>query len=379
MEAMQALREHLEKRPSELRRMKERGVKIIGYTPGGYMPEDLVYAAGAVPVGLIRGGDHEAVAESGVYLPRFLDTFCRSQIGYKMLGEEPLYEMVDLLVVPVTDNNMRAIAEAWSFYTNVEVFRFGVPHDKEEDAYQYYLEGLRMLKDKLERFTGNKIGESELRKQINLSNRMWEALEKISLLRKKERPPISGAEFARLNHASFYADKPTFVNILESLYNELKDKKGPSPISRVLVTGSTLAMGDYKIMDLTEGAGGAVVIEELAEGMRHYWERVRLNGDLLEALADRYFRRRVPPAWFRPSRERIDFVMKLAKDFAVDGIIWYQLMYRDGYDIQSFYFEKIVEKEMGLRTLKVQSDYDRSEIGPLRTRLETFVETIKRR
>jgi len=236
-----------------------------------------------------------------------------------------------------------------------------------------------MLKDKLERFTGNKIGESELRKQINLSNRMWEALEKISLLRKKERPPISGAEFARLNHASFYADKPTFVDILESLYNELKDKKGPSPISRVLVTGSTLAMGDYKIMDLTEGAGGAVVIEELAEGMRHYWERVRLNGDLLEALADRYFRRRVPPAWFRPSRERIDFVMKLAKDFAVDGIIWYQLMYRDGYDIQSFYFEKIVEKEMGLRTLKVQSDYDRSEIGPLRTRLETFVETIKRR
>ena len=80
MEAMQALREHLENRPLDLQRMREQGMKIIGYTPGGYMPEELVYACGAVPVGLIRGGSHEPVAESAAYLPRFFDTFCRAQI-----------------------------------------------------------------------------------------------------------------------------------------------------------------------------------------------------------------------------------------------------------------------------------------------------------
>ncbi|MFC1970302.1 2-hydroxyacyl-CoA dehydratase subunit D, partial [Chloroflexota bacterium] len=338
---------------------------------------ELVYAAGAVPVGLIRGGSPEPIAESAAYMPRFFDTFCRAQIAYRMSGDDPLYQMVDLLVVPITDNNVRAIADSWDFYSNVETFRFGVPHDKEEDAFDYYLEGLHLLKDKLEKVTGNKIEDSKLGEAIALSNSMWESLEKISLLRQSSRPPLSGEEFVRLNHASFYADKPTLIECLQSLYKELKGKEGASPKARVLLTGSTLAMGDYKILDLAQRAGAAVVVEEFAEGMRHYWERVNLNGDLMEALADRYFRRRVPPAWFRPSRERIDFVMKLAKDFTVDGIIWYQLMYRESYDMQSFYFQRILEKEMGLRMLKVASDYDASEIGPLSTRVETFIETIK--
>lgn len=378
MEAMQRLQKHLEERALELQRMKERGVKVIGYTPGGYMPEELVYAAGAVPVGLIRGGSPEPIAESAAYMPRFFDTFCRSQIAYRMSGEDLLYQMIDLLVVPITENNIKALADSWDFYANVETFRFGVPHDKEQDAFDYYLEGLHLLKDKLEKVTGNKIEDSKLREAIALSNSMWESLEKISLLRQSPRPPLSGEEFVRLNHASFYADKPTLIECLQSLYKELKGKEGASPKARVLLTGSTLAMGDYKILDLAQRAGAAVVVEEFAEGMRHYWERVKLNGDLMEALADRYFRRRVPPAWFRPSRERIDFVMKLAKDFAVDGIIWYQLMYRESYDMQSFYFQRILEKEMGLKMLKVESDYDASEMGPLSTRVETFIETIKR-
>jgi len=63
----------------------------------------------------------------------------------------------------------------------------------------------------------------------------------------------------------------------------------------------------------------------------------------------------------------------------VDGLIWYQLMYRDSYDVESFYFEKILKEKLGIPMLKVQSDYDKAELGPLRTRIETFIETLKGR
>jgi len=378
MEMMKALGSHLKERVTELHQMQARGVKIIGYTPGGFMPDELVYAAGAVPVGLIHGGSPEAVAESSAYIPRWYDTFCRSQIAYRMSGNNPLYKMIDLLVVPVTDNNMRAVAELWNFYGGGKTFRFGVPHEKSEEAYKYYLEGLHLLRERLETFTGNKITDDKLREQIALSNRMWECLDKISALRTSLRPPISGEDFVRLNHASFYADKATLIKHLESLYEVLKEKQGNAPKARIMMTGSTLAMGDYKVLNLTEQAGAAVIMEEFAEGVRHYWERVNLDGDdLMAALADRYYRRRVPPAWFRPSGERIDFVIRKAKELRVDGIIWYQLLYRDGYDIHSFYFEKILKKETGLNMLKVESDYDHSEVGPLRTRIETFIDTIR--
>ena len=378
MEAMKRLSDHLATRVTELARLRKSGTKLIGYAPGGYMPEELVYASGAVPVGLIRGGDPEPVAESAAYVPRFIDTFCRAQIGYRMLGEEPLYQMLDLLVVPVTDHNIKTIADCFNFFANANVFRFGVPHQKDEYAFDYYLAGLHKFKEKLEEFTGNRIEDGRLREAIVLCNRMRELLKEISLLRLSEQPPITGREFVKLNHASFIADKSIFIASLESLLRELRKNHPFSPKKpRILLTGSTLAMGDYKVLEIAEEAGASIVIEEFAEGMRHYWENVHPNDDLIQSLADRYFRRRVPPAWFRPSTERLDYLIKLARDFKVDGIIWYQLMYRSSYDIQSFYFEKMMKKELDIPMLKVESDYDVSERGPLRTRIETFVEIIK--
>ncbi len=378
MEAMRKLSDHLAARITELTRLRNSGTKLIGYAPGGYMPEELVYASGAVPLGLIRGGDPEPVAESAAYVPRFIDTFCRAQIGYRMLGEERLYQMLDLFIVPVTDQNIKTIADCFNFFANDNVFRYGVPHQKDERAFEYYLAGLYALKTKLEEFTGNKIEDERLKEAIDLCNRMRELLKEISSLRRSEKPPVTGYEFVKLNHASYIADKEFLIGALESMLTELRERTPENPKGpRILLTGSTLAMGDYKVLEMAEEAGASIVVEEFAEGMRHYWENVQVNGDLMEALADRYFRRREPPAWFRPSRERLDYLIQLARDFDVDGIIWYQLMYRSSYDIQAFYFEKMVNKELDIPVLKIESDYDVSERGPLRTRLETFVEIIK--
>jgi benzoyl-CoA reductase/2-hydroxyglutaryl-CoA dehydratase subunit BcrC/BadD/HgdB len=378
MEAMKKLSDHLATRVTELARLQKSGTKVIGYAPGGYMPEELVYACGAVPVGLIRGGDPEPVAESAAYVPRFIDTFCRAQIGYRMMGEDLLYNMIDLLIVPITDHNIKTIADCFDFFANANVFRFGVPHQKDEHALEYYLAGLRALKDKLEQFTGNKINDDRLREAIVLCNRMRELLKEISFLRLLPHPPITGREFVKLNHASYIADKRFLIEVLESIYKELQKRpESGAKKPRILLTGSTLAMGDYKVLEMAEEAGASIVIEEFAEGMRHYEENVQLDGDLLAALADRYFRRRMPPAWFRPSRERLDYLIKLAKDFKVDGVIWYQLMYRSSYDIQAFYFEKMLTRELNIPMLKIESDYDVAERGPLRTRIETFAEIIK--
>jgi benzoyl-CoA reductase/2-hydroxyglutaryl-CoA dehydratase subunit BcrC/BadD/HgdB len=380
-ELMEKLAKHMRTRASELRRLKEEGHKIIGYTPGGYMPEELVYACGAVPfaVGLVRGGEHEPVSIAGAYLPRWLDTFCRAQIGYRVLKEEALYQLIDLLIAPITDNNIRAAADTWDFYTDVEVFRFGVPHCKTEYALNYYLDGINLVKQKLEKLTGTEISEQNLREAIVLCNKERELLRELSLMRKGQQVPISAKDFAVLNHASFFIDKKEMIEILETLLPELKKREAhPVEGPRILLTGSTLAYGDEKILRLIEEAGGVVVIEEFAEGLRHYWEEVRLDGDLMKALAERYFWRRVPPAWFRPGRERLDFIIKLAKEFRADGVVWSQLMYRDSYDMESYYFPEILNKEAGLPMLKIESDYDAAETGPFRTRIETFIETIRR-
>lgn len=380
MGAFENLLAHVRERPTELMKMKERGVKIVGCSPAGYVPEELIHACGAMPVALLRGGDHEAVIASGAYLARFLDTFCRAQIGYRMLGEEPFYQMVDLVVVPVADNHTRAIAESWEMWTDVELFKLGVPANKTKHGLEYYLDAISRLKDKLEALTGIKLSEQRLKDEIELFNRIRSLLHEISLMRKAERPPLSGKDFVLLNHASFFADRFTLVEALESISQELRRKEETPSLEgpRVMLVGSTLAVGDYKVVDLLEEAGATIVFEEFAEGMRHYSQKVDIDGDLMEALSQRYFMKRFPSAYAKPAtRERFDFYLKQAKEFNVDGIVWYSLMYRDIYDMEGFLFEQAA-REKDMPVLKIHSDYDANEIESLRTRVETFVEMIRR-
>jgi benzoyl-CoA reductase/2-hydroxyglutaryl-CoA dehydratase subunit BcrC/BadD/HgdB len=379
MTALEKLSDHLRNRLSDLQKAKGQGRKIVGYLPGGYLPEELVLAAGAIPVCMIRGGDHSPVEFAGAYICRWVDTFCRAQIGYAISKSDPYYGALDLLAIPITDNHVRAVSDTIAYNTKIDVFPFGVPHMKEPSSLEYYLHGITKFKARMESLTGNEITKPRLKEAILLCNREGELLREISLTRKSKRPPISGRDFAILNHSSYLADKEFMVGILESVVADLKGKDGP-PASgpRILLTGSTLAMGDYRAIDFIQDAGASIVIEEFAEGIRPYWDSVSTDGNLMNALADCYFGKRIPPGWFRPGKERRDNLIKLARDFAVDGVVWYQLMYRESYKSESYYFPDTLTKETGLRMMVVESDYDQADAGQLRTRVETFIETVRR-
>jgi benzoyl-CoA reductase/2-hydroxyglutaryl-CoA dehydratase subunit BcrC/BadD/HgdB len=282
-------------------------------------------------------------------------------------------------VIPITDNHTRAFSNTVGYYTpEIESFVFGVPHVKDEYALGYYLQGINRLKKKLEDFTGVQISESRLKQSIRLCNRERELFRQISLMRKSENFAVASKDFVALNHGSFLADKEVMVEILESFIEEVKDsaplsKDGP----RILLTGSTLARGDSKVIDIIKDTGGVVIMEEFAEGIRPYWGNVKLEGDLMANLAESYFMDRVCPGWFRPGTERLDLLIKLAREYNAAGMIWYQLMYRESYKVESYFFPDILRKETGLNMLTLESEYDAMETGPMKTRIETFIKTIR--
>jgi benzoyl-CoA reductase/2-hydroxyglutaryl-CoA dehydratase subunit BcrC/BadD/HgdB len=380
MKALEKLESHLKTRLTDLSKAKEQGRKVIGYPAGGYLPEELVLACGAIPVCFIQAGDNAILNDASSYICRWFDPFWRSQIGYLTSGKDPYYTIVDLIVIPITDNHVRAFSNTVGYYTpEIESFVFGVPHVKDKLALEYYLQGISRLKKKLEDFTGVEISQSRLEQSIKLCNRERELFKQISLMRKSESFAVASKDFVALNQGSFLADKEVMVEILESFIKEVKESAPlPKDGSRILLTGSTLAKGDSKVMDIVEDTGGVVVMEEFAEGIRPYWNEVKLDGDLMSNLAESYFMDRVCPGWFRPGTERLDFLIKLAKDYNAEGVIWYQLMYRESYKVESYFFPDRLRKETGLGMLILESEYDVAEIGTMKTRIETFIKTIRR-
>jgi len=131
MKAMEEFSSHLKTILVDLQKSKDDGRKIVGYPPGGYLPEELVLACGARPICLVRGGDHSVVELAGAYICRWIDTFFRAQIGYGVSGDDPYYNIIDVLTIPITDNHVRAVSDVLAYNTDIEVFPFGVPHTKE--------------------------------------------------------------------------------------------------------------------------------------------------------------------------------------------------------------------------------------------------------
>jgi benzoyl-CoA reductase/2-hydroxyglutaryl-CoA dehydratase subunit BcrC/BadD/HgdB len=370
---------HLRERPSQLKEAKNKGIKIIGYFPGNYVPEELIYASGAVPLCLISGGDSRPAEAALAVVPQVICPFARAQIGEMLLKENPYYSMIDMLVVPITCQHLKKVAEVWEYNGDLEIFKLGIPHQHNNDfELEYFTDRLRVLKDRLQAFTGNEIIDEKISEAIELYNRMRELLKNISLLRCTSPSLLSSLDFVKLNHASLYADPAFIVDFLDSVYHELRDKQQDTKTDapRILLVGPNIGYGDYKILELVKEAGGDIVIEEICEGIRYYWNKIESKGDIIQSLAKGYLVDRVPCAFMRYStRKRFDFVLKLIKDFDVAGIIWYELLCCETYDAESYFFsQKMGERNIPM--LILESGYSTADTGQLKTRIEAFLEIL---
>jgi benzoyl-CoA reductase/2-hydroxyglutaryl-CoA dehydratase subunit BcrC/BadD/HgdB len=371
---------HLRDRPAQLREAKKNGVKIIGYFPGNYVPEEIIYAAGAVPLCLTHGGSPQPADAALSVLPHVICPFARAQIGERLLKENPYYSMIDMLVAPITCQHLKKVAEVWEYDGDLEIFKLGIPHKYDGDfELGFYTDRLRALKHRLQTFTGNEITNEKIGRAIELYNKIRELFRKISLLRRDSPSPISAMEFIKLNHASFYADPDFMVEVLDSIYHELSKKQQVTETNapRVLLLGPNIGYGDYAMLELVQTAGGEIVIEELCEGIRYYWHSIENKGDLYQSLARGYLVDRVPCAFMRDSaKERLDFALKLVKDFNTSGIIWYELLCCETYDAEAYYFaEKMGEQDIPM--LILESDYSTAATGQLKTRIEAFIEIVR--
>jgi benzoyl-CoA reductase/2-hydroxyglutaryl-CoA dehydratase subunit BcrC/BadD/HgdB len=376
----QYLVEYLRDRPTQLKEAKKNGVKIIGYFPGNYVPEEIIYASGAVPLCLIHGGSSQPAEAALSVVPHVICPFARAQIGERLLKKNPYYNVIDMLVAPVTCQHLKKVAEVWETQGDLEIFKLGIPQQYENDFEQkYFADRLRALKDRLEAFTGNEITSEKIGKAIELYNKMRELFKKISLIRRTSHSLLSALNFIKLNHASFYADPAFMVDLLSSVYGELRDQQQANKTNapRILLLGPNVGYGDYRILELIKAAGGEIVIEEFCEGVRYYWHNIENSGDLFQSLSRGYLVDRVPCAFMRNSaKKRLDWVSQLVKDFSVSGIIWYELLYCETYDSESYFFaEKMGEQKIPM--LILESDYSTADTGQLKTRIEAFIETVK--
>jgi benzoyl-CoA reductase/2-hydroxyglutaryl-CoA dehydratase subunit BcrC/BadD/HgdB len=216
-------------------------------------------------------------------------------------------------------------------------------------------------------------------------NNKRSAIHRLSALRKADPAPISGLDALLANQVFFYDDPPRFTKSVNNICDELEAriKKGsgvfPKGTPRILISGCPMAVPNWKLPWIIENSGAVIVGEESCvgeRGTRNLTDNSGLTEDaLMEAIVDRYFK--VDCAIFTPNRDRLDHIIEMVKTYKADGVIHYGLQFCQPYITESMSVEKELQSK-GIPVIRIDTDYSMEDVGQLKTRVEAFVEMIKK-
>jgi benzoyl-CoA reductase/2-hydroxyglutaryl-CoA dehydratase subunit BcrC/BadD/HgdB len=238
----------------------------------------------------------------------------------------------------------------------------------------------------VENFTGNKITAGSLQQAIQDVNGKRRALLRLSALRKNSPSPISGKDCLLIEQISMYDDVPRFTAQLNALCDELETRVregkgiGNPGAARLIVSGTPMALPNWKVPHVIETSGAVIVAEEMCTGLRYFENLVPENGetvnDMVGDIAARYLD--INCACFTPNKPRMDKLVQLAEEYKADGIIHCSLAFCDPYLVEANRVEKALQ-EHNIPLLKLETDYGQEDSGQIKTRVEAFLEMIEKK
>ena len=366
-------------RPAELVEFQKKGGKVFG-TFCVYVPDEIVFAANGIATGLC-GGSQFWVAGGEKVLPTNTCALIKASVGARLERTCPFFRIADIYVGETTCDGKK---KAWEILAeDVPVHIMDMPQMKRPQDTAKWIEEIKIFKDKVEEVTGNEVTAEKLSEAIKLINNKRKALARLYELRKEKNIPISGKDVLLISQIAFYDDPTRFTQMTNKLCDELDERVKnnisvfPEGTKRIMITGTPMAIPNWKMHHIVETSGGAVVVEEACTGTRYFENLVDESKDTMDeqiaALADRYLKNNC--ACFTPNTGRIDDILRLAKEYKVDGIIDVNLKFCNLYDTEGYFVEKAL-KEAGIPVLGIETDYTDQDAEQLRTRVGAFIEML---
>lgn len=342
-----------------------------------FAPSELIRAAGAVPVGLC-GKQQAPIPAAEEVLPAALCPLIKSSYGYAVTDTCPFFAASDFIVAETTCDGKKKMFELLADLKPLHLMH--LPYTRDLSAgLEYWHAGVLRLRDFLEAQTGNRIRDNELRRQIQLHNRMRKSFQQLMQLNRPGREPVPGMDLLPvLESKGFAVDLENYLDLIDQLIAEIRasqEKNIHADRPRILLTGTPLGKGSEKVLRMIEDAGAVVVGMENCSGIKGMYQLVdEEDPDPFMAIARRYLE--TPCACMTPNSNRMALISQLIYELGVDGVVDLSWQCCHPYQIESNAVERRAEGAAGVPYLNVSTDYSESDTGQLRVRIEAFLEVI---
>ncbi len=358
-----------------------RKTKIIGCLPM-YFPEEIIHAAGALPVTLF-GSDEPITLGDGHMMTNACDQV-RSSFDSLLKGK---YDFLDGIAAIYVCDQVRFYLEVWQLDHPVEFFhQMWRPYKMDSSTQIFFRSELERLISALEEFTGNKITTEALQQSIQLYNKSRAMMRKLNDLRKERPGIISASDMTHIVASSMLIPREEHNELLGQLLAKLELKEAPAgKKQRVIAVGHPCSMPETEVLDMIEANGMTIVDDDFFTGGRYFSKDVAESIEPVDAFIDFYVNA-IPcttyhyaDTWIKPGKSYspyADYVIDLLKQGQAKGIVVLKEMYCDPYDMEFVMMKNRFEEE-GIPYISIITEHGPGPQEAIRTRVQAFEETLR--
>ena len=350
---------------------EDTGKKIVGYTCS-YTPEELIYAAGALPFRIFGTNQDIHLADAN------LQSYCCSLV--RGILEEALsnrLDFIDGVIFPHTCDSIQRLSDIWRINIKQKFhIDFVLPVKlNTASARQYLFDILEKLKQDLERALGVQITDAMLADAVKTYNQIRALMKRLYALRVQRPAIISGRDFHSIIKAAMMMDRKIFLKTIEKIVTQI-ETSGQKVISgdkRLVLAGSVCSHPE--IYDIIEQAGGIVVGDDLCTGSRYFEGVMNENISPMEAIAKRYLDRPVCPAKHNGLTNRGENIIRIVRESKADGVVFMLLKFCDPHAFDYPDIKAMLDRE-NIPCMLLDMEEQLPAEGQLQTRFETFIQIL---
>lgn len=357
-----------------VRRWKDEhpGAKAIGFF-SGYIPEEVIIAAGALPVRMILPPDPGPLAVADQYAQTFTCSYVRGCLDQAIAGH---YDALDGVVFPKTCETLTFMREVWHRHVPRQWVGFlqSAAVTDTAAARKFSLGQLHHFIAGIEDFTGQAITDARLTAAIAACNEVRGLLREAYQCRRADPPPIGGADALALALAAQVLAKDVASRKLRGLLGALQDAPVGQPDGRARIMLSGSNVDNLGLLEAIEAQNACIVADDLSTTTRHFWDDVATDKAPREAIVERYLGR-IPDSSRHPTDRRIAHVLSLAQDYAVQGAIFITRKYCETH-LYEYPYVRDRLAAIGVPTLFLETEHHFTSIGQIATRVGAFIEVL---
>ena len=362
----------------QLAEYKAQGKKVVGVLPY-YAPEELVYAAGIVPMG-IWGSNTKTISRAKEYCATFYCTI--AQLALEMLLDGTM-DGLDGIITPTICDTLRPMSQNFrvAMGDKMSVIFLAHPQNRfEEFGLQFTVDQYNHVKKELEKIAGREITNDDIQNAIKVYNESRAARRKFVKLASDHCDVITPTKRSAVLKAFYFMLKDEYIAKLNELNAELEklpvcDWQGTKVVTSGIICDNPALLAAFEENNI------AIAADDVAHESRSFRTDVPENADPMMALAQQFANVDYEVLLYDPKsseNRRGEFVANLVKESGAQGLVLFMQQFCDPEEMEYPYLKKALQAA-DVPHIKLGIDQQMRDFGQARTAIQAFADVLEKR